>query len=163
MREQFDKEFLAFDTAARKWTEDAKTCIVQWYREDRQAVEQKATNAAALALQADFSALRGRGPEFVLEFTAIIVIIFAATILGVGGVLDSNQIGTLLAAIAGYVLGKAASRSPASSTTVQVIKETESPPNKDAKLEAKTANQTGILGTEGTNQGTVQNVRAYSP
>lgn len=51
--------------------------------------------------------LRGQGPQFVLEFTALIVIIFLAVVLGVLGVLKEQQIGTLLAAIAGYVLGKA--------------------------------------------------------
>src|SRR5271166_4742589 len=53
----------------------------------------------------------GRGPSFVLEFTAIVVIIFAAVTLGILGVLSGQQIGTLLAAIAGYVLGKATSGS----------------------------------------------------
>ncbi len=53
------------------------------------------------------SLLRGQGPQFILEFTALIVIIFLAVVLGVLGVLRNEQIGTLLAAIAGYVLGKA--------------------------------------------------------
>jgi len=46
----------------------------------------------------------------VLEFTAIVVIIFAAVILGVLGLLGDQQIGTLFAAIAGYVLGKSVAR-----------------------------------------------------
>jgi hypothetical protein len=52
------------------------------------------------------SVLRGQGPQFVLEFTALIVIIFLALVLGVLGRLGNEQIGTLLAAMAGYVLGK---------------------------------------------------------
>jgi hypothetical protein len=79
-------------------------------------VKASAVQSAEQALKVDLSAIQGRGPEFILEFTAIIVIIFAAVILGVGSVLDSQQIGTLLAAIAGYVLGKAASRTPSSPT-----------------------------------------------
>jgi len=53
----------------------------------------------------------------VLEFTAIVVLIFAAVILGVLGLLGDQQIGTLFAAIAtlfaaiaGYVLGKSVAR-----------------------------------------------------
>jgi len=68
---------------------------------------------------ADFSAIRGRGPEFVLEFTAVVVIIFAAVILGIVGQLSNEQIGTLLASIAGYVLAKATTRG--SSPQVQVV------------------------------------------
>ena len=67
--------------------------------------------ASENALDVDFSALRGRGPEFVLEFTAVVVIIFTSVILGTLGALHSEQIGTLLAAIAGYVLGKGTARS----------------------------------------------------
>jgi hypothetical protein len=58
------------------------------------------------AADVDISIFRGRGPAFILEFTALVVIIFSAVILGILGILDSNQIGTLLAAIAGYVLGR---------------------------------------------------------
>ena len=54
--------------------------------------------------------MRGRGHAFVLEFTAIVVIIFAAVIAGVLKILTGEQIGTLLAAIAGYVLGRATTR-----------------------------------------------------
>jgi len=46
----------------------------------------------------------------VLEFTAIVVIIFAAVILGVLGLLGDQQIGTLFVAIADYVLGKSVAR-----------------------------------------------------
>jgi hypothetical protein len=38
------------------------------------------------------------------------VIIFATIVLGILGILETQQIGTLLAAIAGYVLGRATSR-----------------------------------------------------
>ena len=49
---------------------------------------------------------RGRGATFVLEFTAVVVIIFTAAILAILGKLGNEQVGTLLAAIAGYVLGR---------------------------------------------------------
>jgi hypothetical protein len=71
----------------------------------------KAKERAASAISSvDLSVLRGRGSEFVLEFTTVVVIIFAAFALGVLRILDTQQIGTLLAAIAGYVLGRATSR-----------------------------------------------------
>jgi hypothetical protein len=51
--------------------------------------------------------LLGGGWAFLLEFSTVIVIIFAIVILGILGVLAGEQISTILAAIAGYVLGKA--------------------------------------------------------
>ena len=118
-RTEFDDQLREFESKAQEWTESAKECLARWRNGDLAEVTRRAQEFASLALKVDFSALRGRGPEFVLEFTAIIVIIFAATILGIGGVLESNQIGTLLAAIAGYVLGKASSRNGPATTTVQ--------------------------------------------
>jgi hypothetical protein len=61
-------------------------------------------------MNVDLAVLRGRGAEFVLEFTTIVVLIFAAIALGILGILETQQIGTLLAAIAGYVLGRASTR-----------------------------------------------------
>jgi hypothetical protein len=61
--------------------------------------------AEALVTKMDVSAFGG-GWIFVLEFTTIIFIVFAALTLGFVGVLEADQIGTILAAIAGYVLGK---------------------------------------------------------
>jgi hypothetical protein len=81
------------------------------YRKDLDAARTKAKDRAGRAADVDFAVLRGRGAEFVLEFTTIVVIIFAATALGILGILDTQQIGTLLAAIAGYVLGRATTRS----------------------------------------------------
>ena len=81
-----------------------------WYTQDLKELQKEATDQADRALDVDFSTLRGQGPEFVLEFTAVVVVIFAAVILGVLNVLKNEQIGTLLAAIAGYVLGRATTR-----------------------------------------------------
>jgi hypothetical protein len=93
------------------WEQRAAARAWEWYQEDLLEQQAAAKVQAERALQVDFSALRGRGPEFVLEFTAIVVIIFAAVILGVLDILKEQQIGTLLAAIAGYVLGKSVARS----------------------------------------------------
>lgn len=68
--------------------------------------------ARALVPDIDVSSFGG-GWIFVLEFTTIIFIVFAALALGFVAVLSSEQIGTILASIAGYVLGKSATfRSP---------------------------------------------------
>lgn len=58
----------------------------------------------------DFSTVMGRGPEFILQFTAVVTIVFVVLALGLTGNLDSQQSGTILAAIAGYVLGQSTSR-----------------------------------------------------
>lgn len=109
-----------FQEQANKWIREAQAWAHQRYDEDiQEAIKQAETLAEKAMGGVDFSAIRGRGPEFVLEFTAVVVIIFAAVILGVAGQLTNEQIGTLLAAIAGYVLGKATTR--ASSGQVQVV------------------------------------------
>lgn len=105
------RELDNFSSKASNWVKQAAAQAWDWYQDDLRAKEFKAKANAEKVLGVDFSATRGRGPEFVLEFTAVVVIIFSAVILGVLGILDSNQIGTLLAAIAGYVLGKSNSRS----------------------------------------------------
>ena len=71
-------------------------------REQRRFAEQKAEEAVDI----DLTVLRGRTPAFILEFTAIVIIIFTAMSLGILDILKNEQIGTLLAAIAGYVLGR---------------------------------------------------------
>jgi hypothetical protein len=58
----------------------------------------------------DFPSVAGQGPEFVLRFTALVTIIFAVIALSILGLLDPDQAGTILAAIAGYVLGQASAR-----------------------------------------------------
>lgn len=83
------------------------------YQEHVDKARKEAQRRAALATDVDLSTLRGRGGEFVLEFTTVVVIIFAAVVLGVLDILGTEQIGTLLAAIAGYVLGRATRSKPA--------------------------------------------------
>ena len=53
--------------------------------------------------------LLGGGWAFLLEFSTVIVIIFTLLILGILETLEGKDIATILAAIAGYVLGKATS------------------------------------------------------
>lgn len=80
------------------------------YNKDVVNARKQAKDLAKKAAKVDLNVLRGRGPEFVLEFTAVVVLVFAVTILGLLLVLKSEPIATLLAAIAGYVLGRAATR-----------------------------------------------------
>lgn len=138
MKNKSDKFFhkrREFQEEVNKWVREAQAWAHQRYEEDLQEVKKQAAAQAERAMGAvDFSAIRGRGPEFVLEFTAVVVIIFAAVILGIAGQLTNEQIGTLLAAIAGYVLGKATTRG--SSAQIQVVSD-------------KTPEQ----GTGGSNQG----------
>ncbi|MDF9798140.1 preprotein translocase subunit SecG [Catalinimonas alkaloidigena] len=97
-------------TDLKKWDEEINKKVNDAYAKDLNYVKEKAAKRAKRATsEMDLSALRGRGAEFVLEFTAVVVIIFAAVILGILGILKEQHIGTLLAAIAGYVLGKATS------------------------------------------------------
>jgi hypothetical protein len=49
----------------------------------------------------------GGGFSFLLEFSTVMVIIFAVVILGIIGILGGNESAAILAAISGYVLGKA--------------------------------------------------------
>jgi len=103
---EFQEVLKNFRNKANAWARRASEEAWSFYQEDLKRAQDEGRKQARRAIKVDLSALRGRGPEFVLEFTAIVVIIFAAVILGVMGLLGNEQIGTLLAAIAGYVLGK---------------------------------------------------------
>jgi hypothetical protein len=104
---EFDTMLDDYGGRLKAWVDRARTRVAQCREQDLAEIRARAKAQADRALDVDFSALRGRGSEFVLEFTTVVVIIFAAVILGVLRVLDTQQIGTLLAAIAGYVLGRA--------------------------------------------------------
>lgn len=103
---EFDKELELLRTRIRHWMDELNSTASKWYQEELTEAQNEVTRQGDRALSVDLSALRGRGPEFILEFTAVVVIIFAAVILGILEKLGTEQIGTLLAAIAGYVLGK---------------------------------------------------------
>jgi hypothetical protein len=89
----------------------------KWESEERIRYEALRKDADARALQRaekrvpsslDISLLGG-GWAFLLEFSTVIVIIFTLLILGILKILEGREISTILAAIAGYVLGKATS------------------------------------------------------
>lgn len=112
----------SFRTSLKDWEDRTMMNARQAYQNDQYHARIEAEKNTENAVDTtEASLLRGQGPKFVLEFTALIVIIFLAVILGVLGRLDSQQIGTLLAAIAGYVLGKATtSQAPAQAPAAQV-------------------------------------------
>lgn len=93
-----------------EWEQKVEAEAARRYNAHLEAARVRAAELAGKAIDVDLSVLRGRGPEFVLGFTTIVAIVFAAVALGVLHVLDSQQIGTLFAAIAGYVLGRATAR-----------------------------------------------------
>lgn len=123
-----------FQSKLEDWEGEIRKEARQKYDNDREKAKKDAeTNTVSVVDTTEMSLLRGQGPKFVLEFTALIVIIFLAVILGVLGRLDSQQIGTLLAAIAGYVLGKATtSQAPA-----QVPAQTPAPPAAKAEEQGR--------------------------
>jgi len=94
---------------------DREKEIKYWEMDERMRYEELRVKAEALALakakkkipnSIDISLLGG-GWAFLLEFSTVIVIIFALLILGISSKLEGKDIATILAAIAGYVLGKA--------------------------------------------------------
>lgn len=109
-RQKTSRAIQKFEQERNAWTAKVEAEAEARYARDLQEARKQAKKNARSATNVDLSVLRGRGAEFVLEFTAVVVIIFAAVVLGVLDILDSQQIGTLLAAIAGYVLGRATTR-----------------------------------------------------
>lgn len=78
------------------------------YGKLRQEAETKAQERAKKRIPKSIDiSLLGGGWAFLLEFSTVIVIIFVLVILGILGTLEGREISTILAAIAGYVLGKA--------------------------------------------------------
>lgn len=76
----------------------------------RQQAEGRALELAEKKIPSSIDiSLLGGGWAFLLEFSTVIVIIFTLLILGILGVMKGQDISTILAAIAGYVLGKATS------------------------------------------------------
>jgi hypothetical protein len=135
----------------RDWDNSVDCEVTRRYNAALADARERARNLAEKGINIELAALRGRGPEFVLGFTTIVAIVFAAAALGILGRLDSQQIGTLFAAIAGYVLGRATSRAatPASeqpqsaspNVTVNV------PRQEVAALASESKNGTGKNGT----------------
>lgn len=107
--DDYNKSVEEYNEAHRSWRSEIAQMEERAYQDAIAKATEEAEKLADQAADVDMAVFRGRGAAFVLEFTAIVVIIFAALILGIIGPLDGQQIGTLLAAIAGYVLGKSTS------------------------------------------------------
>ena len=109
---RYERQKTELENWMARWVGQAKYQIDGWYQEELAPVQAEAQKIADSEVTgSDFASLRGRGPEFILEFTALVILIISATILGLSFILENQQIGTLLAAIAGYVLGKSATQS----------------------------------------------------
>jgi hypothetical protein len=80
------------------------------YSKARQEAEAEAQRRAEKKVPASIDiSLLGGGWSFLLEFSTVIVIIFVLLCLGLLGTVSGKDIIAVLAAIAGYVLGKASS------------------------------------------------------
>jgi len=102
--------------AERKRIEDSYS---KWEMEEKLRYDTEKEKAQRIAVERakkkvpssfDISLLGG-GYAFLLEFSTVIVIIFTLMILGILKIMEGKDISTILAAIAGYVLGKATSDS----------------------------------------------------
>lgn len=102
-REQKENQFKA---EVKKWELEERVR----YDALRQLNEKSALERARKKIPSSIDiSLLGGGWAFLLEFSTVIVIIFTLLILGILGTLEGKDISTILAAIAGYVLGKASS------------------------------------------------------
>ena len=73
----------------------------------RKRIEEEAKSFAQSLVPANVSINEEYGASFYIEFGTVLVIIFAILALSVLGQIDGQQAATILAAIVGYVLGKA--------------------------------------------------------
>lgn len=80
----------------------------QIYDEKRVEISKDAMETAESTIPKSKPLARTGGFTFILEFSTIMVIIFTLVVLGILGILPGNEISAILAAIAGYVLGRAA-------------------------------------------------------
>ena len=114
-----DRAKTAYEKRLNGWKFKVARAARTRYDKDLAQYRKEAAKRAKNAISIDFAALRGRGREFVLEFTAIVVIIFSAVVLGILRILHGDHIATLLAAIAGYVLGRATTRAQGATDRTQ--------------------------------------------
>ena len=92
--------------AERKWELEERVR----YDALRQQKEVEAAKRAEWKVPTSIDiSLLGGGWSFLLEFSTVIVIIFTVLILSILKTLDGKDVSPILAAIAGYVLGKATS------------------------------------------------------
>jgi hypothetical protein len=134
--EKYTEWSLNRDAWERKFNQRARSL----YNKDVEKAREEAIRNAEKAVDVDLAVLRGRGAAFVLEFTAIGVIIFAAVMLGILNILVGDQIATLLAAIAGYVLGRATTRGGQSGGVIERLQP-------EPKLISKEGQQKGATGS----------------
>jgi hypothetical protein len=90
------------------WEKRERSRFAELKRQLEREAKEKAEQSVPKSM--DMSLL-GSGFSFLLEFSAVIVIIFTLMTLGILEVLDGKDITTILASIAGYVLGKAGTMS----------------------------------------------------
>jgi hypothetical protein len=116
LEEDYLRDKIERDKAENQRIKDLKDCK-EWEKRERarfvamdKELKKDAKNKVEIRTPKgmDVSFLGG-GWTFLLEFSTVIVIIFSLVILGFLGTLDGTQIAPILAAIAGYVLGKTAS------------------------------------------------------
>ena len=100
--------------ACEAWSDKEK----ERYENLRKELPAKAKEAAEKRVPKSWDALSllGGGYSFLLEFSTVIVIIFSILCLGFLGILGGQDIATILAATAGYVLGKASAARSESKT-----------------------------------------------
>lgn len=103
-RQERHQEELKLYNAWKKWESEERAR----YETLRQKAEAEALERAEKKIPRSIDiSLLGGGWAFLLEFSTVIVIIFTLLIFGILGTLEGTEISTILAAIAGYVLGKA--------------------------------------------------------
>lgn len=88
----------------REWAKAERERYIEARRQAEQQAQQRAETMIPSSM--DISLLGG-GWTFLLEFSTVIVILFVLLCLGVLGTVTGKDIITVLASIAGYVLGKA--------------------------------------------------------
>ncbi len=90
----------------RKWAEEERARYLAAREKAEKEAQRRANDMVPQSI--DISLLGG-GWSFLLEFSTVIVIIFVLLCLGLMGAIASKDITTILASIAGYVLGRASS------------------------------------------------------
>ena len=99
--------WIALEKGRKAYLDWEKKELENYNKEKEKMIETANERAKDVVPKSMDISILGSGFSFLLEFSTVIVIIFALISLGILGVLEGREIGTILAAIAGYVLGKA--------------------------------------------------------
>jgi hypothetical protein len=140
-RKGHEKHQKAMETF-RKWGEEEVKLYEREKRKIRDIAREKADSRIPKVMDVS---LLGGGFSFILEFSTVIVIIFSIVILGVVGILEGREIATILAAIAGYVLGKATGFLPSSKEQAQPEQQKTEELNKKIKEQEEKIAEQGKL------------------